>query len=80
MPFPFEPLMHMVYSVFSFSHDKPCETAQRRGDRDFASIMNAQRLIIEPNRQVDCMVIRRSLMAMKLAGVPINVTGDQTRE
>jgi hypothetical protein len=34
-----------------------------RGDRDFARIMGAQRPIIEPNRQVDCLVIRRSLMA-----------------
>ena len=59
---------------------------------DFASIMNAKRLIIEPNRPVHCFVIRqakRRLMTMQGAGLPvtaalislslrrlINVTGD----
>jgi hypothetical protein len=33
--------------------------------------MNAEHSIIEPNRQVDCMVIRRSLMAVQLTGHPV---------
>jgi len=32
---------------------------------------NAKRLIIEPNRPVDCLVIGRSLMAKLAAGKPV---------
>jgi hypothetical protein len=38
--------------------------------------MKAKLSIIEPNRQVDCMVIRRSRMAMELAGVPVTADVD----
>ena len=47
---------------------------------DFAPIMNAKRLVIEPNRPVDCIVIGRSPVAMLAAGVPVTAMLIRVRE